>query len=53
LLKAENTKHNQNSLMKSKLKGGTVFLTLYVPASITLKSTAGGSIVAPCVPYQP
>lgn len=33
--------------------GGTVFVTLYVPASITLVSSAGGSITVPCVPFQP
>ena len=33
--------------------GGTVFLAFYVPDSITIKSSAGGSTVAPCVPYQP
>jgi len=33
--------------------GGTVFVTLHVPASITLVSSAGGSITVPCVPYQP
>jgi hypothetical protein len=33
--------------------GGTVFVTLYVPASITIISSAGGNLTAPCVPYQP
>jgi hypothetical protein len=33
--------------------GGTVFITLFVPDSIILKSSAGGIIDAPCVPYQP
>jgi len=33
--------------------GGTVFLAFYVPNSITIKSSAGGSVTAPCVPYQP
>ena len=33
--------------------GGTVFVTLYVPSSITLISSAGGIVIAPCVPYQP
>lgn len=33
--------------------GGTVFGTFSVPASITLVSSAGGSITVPCVPYQP
>src|SRR5690242_19867966 len=33
--------------------GGTVFVTLSVPSSITFVSSAGGVITAPCVPYQP
>lgn len=33
--------------------GGTVFVTMSVPATITIKSSAGGSITAPCTPYQP
>jgi hypothetical protein len=33
--------------------GGTVFVTLTVPDYITILSSAGGSIVAPTVPYQP
>ena len=33
--------------------GRTVFLSMYVPASITIKSSAGGSVTAPCVPFQP
>ena len=33
--------------------GGTVFLTMSIPATITIKSSAGGSVTAPCTPYQP
>jgi hypothetical protein len=33
--------------------GGTVFVTLSVPATITIRSSSGGSITVPCVPYQP
>jgi hypothetical protein len=33
--------------------GGTVFLSFYVPDSITIKSSAGGIVTAPCVPFQP
>ena len=33
--------------------GGTVFVTLHVPSSITFVSNAGGAITAPCVPFQP
>ena len=33
--------------------GGTVFVVLQIPDSITIKSSAGGSITAPCVLYQP
>jgi hypothetical protein len=33
--------------------GGTVFGSYYVPDSITIKSSAGGVVIAPCVPYQP
>ena len=32
--------------------GGTVFVTLYIPASITIISSAGGSITVPCVQGQ-
>jgi hypothetical protein len=32
--------------------GGTVFVTLYIPATITIISSAGGSITVPCVPGQ-
>ena len=32
--------------------GGTVFVTLHIPASITIISIAGGSITVPCVPGQ-
>lgn len=32
--------------------GGTVFLTMTIPDSITIKSTAGGSITAPTSPFQ-
>jgi len=32
--------------------GGTVFVTLYIPTSITIISSAGGSITTPCVPGQ-
>ncbi len=32
--------------------GGTVFVTLHIPASITIISSAGGSITVPCVPGQ-
>jgi hypothetical protein len=32
--------------------GGTVFLSMYIPASITIKSSAGGSITVPCVQGQ-
>jgi hypothetical protein len=33
--------------------GGTVFLSMYVPATITIKSSAGGSITVATTPYQP
>ena len=33
--------------------GGTVFITLSVPGSITIISSSGGSLTVPCVPYQP
>lgn len=33
--------------------GGTVFLTLTIPATITINSSKGGSITVPCTPYQP
>jgi hypothetical protein len=33
--------------------GGTVFGSFYVPDSILIASSAGGSIVSPCVPFQP
>jgi hypothetical protein len=33
--------------------GGTVFLAFYVPLSITIKSSAGGSITVPTTLYQP
>ena len=32
--------------------GGTVFVTLHIPASITIVSSAGGSITVPCVVGQ-
>lgn len=32
--------------------GGTVFLSFYIPATITIISTSGGSITVPCVPGQ-
>ena len=32
--------------------GGTVFVTLYIPATITIVSSAGGTITVPCVPGQ-
>jgi hypothetical protein len=32
--------------------GGTVFLTMYVPASITFISSSGGNITAQCTPMQ-
>lgn len=32
--------------------GGTVFVTMGIPASITIVSSGGASIVAPCVPGQ-
>jgi len=33
--------------------GGTVLLTPSVPATLTVTSSAGGQITAPCVPFQP
>jgi hypothetical protein len=33
--------------------GGDVFVTLKVPASITFKSSSGGVITVPTVPFQP
>ena len=33
--------------------GGTVFLSMYVPTTITLVSSYGGFATAECVPYQP
>jgi hypothetical protein len=33
--------------------GGTVFGSFYIPLSITILSTGGGAITAPCVPFQP
>ena len=33
--------------------GGTVFLCLYVPATITIVSSYGAYTTVPCVPYQP
>lgn len=33
--------------------GGTVFLAWYVPSTITILSSSGGSITVPCTPYQP
>ena len=33
--------------------GGTVFLSMYIPASITIVSSYGGKITVPCVPFQP
>ena len=33
--------------------GGTVFLSAYVPLTITIKSSAGGSITVSTTPYQP
>ena len=32
--------------------GGTVFVTLYIPATITIISSSGGAITVPCVPGQ-
>jgi len=32
--------------------GGTVFVTLYIPASITFVSSAGGRITVPTAPFQ-
>jgi len=32
--------------------GGTVFVTLYIPANITIISSSGGKITVPCVPGQ-
>jgi hypothetical protein len=32
--------------------GGTVFVTLHIPATITIISSAGGSTTVPCVPGQ-
>jgi len=32
--------------------GGTVFVTLHIPASITIRSSAGGSITVACVQGQ-
>ena len=32
--------------------GGTVFVTLYIPESITIVSSAGGRIIAPTTPFQ-
>ncbi len=32
---------------------GTVFVLAEIPGSITLRSSAGGSVIVPCVPYQP
>jgi hypothetical protein len=32
--------------------GGTVFVTLYIPTTITIISSSGGSITVPCVPGQ-
>ena len=32
--------------------GGTVFLSMYIPATITIISSAGGSITVPCVQGQ-
>jgi hypothetical protein len=33
--------------------GGTVFVTLDIPESITIMSSGGGAITAPCVEFQP
>lgn len=33
--------------------GGTVFLSSYVPATITIQSSSGGQVTVPCTPYQP
>ena len=33
--------------------GGTVFVSLNDPGSLTITSSAGGSITVPTVPYQP
>jgi hypothetical protein len=33
--------------------GGTVFVVGYVPATITVISSYGGSTTVPCFPYQP
>src|SRR4051794_11883836 len=33
--------------------GGTVFVTLYVPYTITIVSSYGGYTTVPCVPFQP
>ena len=32
--------------------GGTVFVTPHIPATITIISSAGGSLTVPCVPGQ-
>jgi hypothetical protein len=32
--------------------GGTVFVTLTIPATITIISSAGGSVTVPCTPGQ-
>jgi hypothetical protein len=32
--------------------GGTVFVTSEIPATITIKSSAGASVTAPCTPFQ-
>ncbi len=36
-----------------KQYGGTVFLTPSVPDTLTIVSSAGGQITAPCIPFQP
>lgn len=36
-----------------KQYGGTVFLTPSVPDTLTIVSSAGGQITAPCIPSQP
>jgi len=33
--------------------GGTVFLSFSVPETITIKSSSGAVVTAPCTPFQP
>lgn len=36
-----------------KQYGGTVFLTPSAPSALTVRSSTGGQISAPCIPFQP